>query len=59
MYSMGERVHHLWPNVIYIFEGKGTPFESMCTLWRRNGTLWENKGSKGTVFESLCIRVLC
>lgn len=34
-----ERVHYLWPSVIYIFEGKGTPFESMCTLWRRNGTL--------------------
>lgn len=42
---MGERVHHLWPNVIYIFEGKGTPFESTCTLWRRNGALWQNKCS--------------
>lgn len=27
---MGERVYYLWLNVIYIFEGKGILFESMC-----------------------------
>lgn len=53
MYSMGERVHHLWPNVINIFEGKGTPFESTCTggemvLYGRINVV-----IKDTVFESL------